>query len=207
MTTWIKLACCLMAASTVAALSFVAARAQQPAGGPVRYTSNDELMRPSDYREWVFLSAGLGMTYSPPTATPSTRPPSFTNVFVNPTSYRRFMDTGVWPEQTMFILEIRASATEGSINQGGHYQADIRAVEAAVKDTAKYPEGWAYFDFGATNDRVKPLPTTASCYGCHKANAAVEHSFVQFYPSLMEVARRFGTVNRSYDPTKPPLHK
>ena len=31
-----------------------------------RYTADGQLILPSDYREWVFLSSGLGMTYNPP---------------------------------------------------------------------------------------------------------------------------------------------
>lgn len=178
-------------------------RAQQPAAqSAVEYNAQGELKKPADYREWVFLSSGLGMTYSPPPAAgaaPATpRPPSFTNVFVNPTSYREFMKSGKWPDQTMFILEIRRSASQGSINKGGSYQAEIANIEAEVKDS-RLPEGWGYFDFREAS-AAKPLPTTASCYTCHKVNAAVEHTFVQFYPSLMEVARAHNTVNAGWNP-------
>jgi hypothetical protein len=160
-------------------------------------------MRPPDFREWIFLSAGLGMNYAEPQPGAPPRRPAFTNVFVNPVSYREFMKTGTWPEQTIFILEIRRAATEGSINKGGSYQADLAAVEAEVKDSSRFPGGWAYFDFGAERDRVTPLPTTAACYTCHKDNTAVVQTFVQFYPSLMEVARKLGTVKASYDATNP----
>jgi len=56
--------------------------------------------------------------------------PTFTNVFVNPTAYRSFVSTGKWPDKTMLVLEIRASTSQGSINRGGAYQADVLAVEA-----------------------------------------------------------------------------
>jgi hypothetical protein len=193
-----------------AAALTTAAQSPAPAPSPLTYTSNGELMRPTDFREWVYLSSGLGMTYTPPgaaapAAAAAAAPPAFTNVYVNPSSYRQFTQTGKWPDQTMFILEIRASASEGSINLGGHYQTELRAVEAEVKDSRRYPEsgGWAYFDFGAAGDRAKALPTTARCYACHSTNAAVEQTFVQFYPTLMEVARKMGTVNRTYVEGKP----
>ena len=48
----------------------------------------------------------------------------------------------------MFILEIRASTSEGSINKGGHFQSNLVVVEASVKDEARFPGKWAYFDFG-----------------------------------------------------------
>lgn len=179
-------------------LSGGVARGQDQPRAATVYSNAGELMRPADYREWVFLASGLGMTYSEPGGS-SARPPAFTNVFVNPSSYKAFMKTGTWPDESMFILEIRGSTSEGSINKGGRFQTEVLAVEAAMKDTRRYPGSWAYFDF-ARGDRASPLPQTARCYACHKSNAAVEQTFVQFYPTLMEVARRLGTVNASYRP-------
>ena len=34
-----------------------------------------------------------------------------------------------------------------------------------------------------------------ACWSCHDAHAAVEHTFVQFYPTLKVVAKQFGTYN------------
>ena len=35
------------------------------AGDKASFTKSGELVRPTDYREWIFLSSGLGMTYGP----------------------------------------------------------------------------------------------------------------------------------------------
>src|SRR6476661_5048224 len=86
--------------------------------GP-RYTGDGQLLLPKDYRQWVYLSSGLGMTYGP-AAQANPENPQFDNVFVNPSSYRSFLESGRWPDKTMFILEIRRSAGKGSINNGGH---------------------------------------------------------------------------------------
>ncbi len=182
------------------------APALAPATGPV-FSSSGQLTRPADYREWVFLSSGLGMTYGP--AQPaSDRPPLFDNVFVTREAYREFLRSGRWPEQTMFALEIRRAETNVSINNGGRTQGAVAALEVAVKDTRRFPDGgWAYFDFTAregTTDAAAPLPKSASCYACHAANTAVENTFVQFYPTLFDVAKRFGTVKPTYDPAKKP---
>jgi hypothetical protein len=170
-------------------------RAQQSAGDGPRYTGT-ALVRPADYREWVFLSSGLGMTYEPPSANP--RPPTFGNVFVNPSSYRSFMKTGKWPDKTIFVLEFRNSDSEGSINKSGRYQTGLAAVEAEVKDS-RFPDGWAFFNFrdGAS---AEPLSAkdSASCIECHTKNTAVERTFVQFYPTLLEVARRMGTLKPGF---------
>jgi hypothetical protein len=158
-----------------------------------RYAADGQLTLPSDYREWIFLSSGLGMTYEPPAAQSGQRAPAFTNVFVNPTAYRSFIANGKWPDNTMLILEIRASAGKGSINQGGSYQSEVLAIESEVKDSAKFPgDGWAFFAFGKSSTG-KMLPRSADCYSCHLEHGAVDNTFVQFYPVLMEIAKQKGT--------------
>ena len=172
----------------------------QPAAQPgPQFTQAGELIRPADFREWIFVTSGLGMTYNPANApNPS---PNFTNVYVNPSSYRSFMKTGQWPDQTMFVLEVRASAREGSINRAGNYQTALVAIEAEVKDTRRFPGKWAFFAFGRTaemKDRAEALAATADCYACHGTNGAVDNTFVQFYPTLLDVARRMGTLRPSF---------
>jgi hypothetical protein len=190
--------------------------AQQPSAGPAApkpaelggatagptYTANGELIRPTDFREWMFVTSGLGMTYNQPAAprpgsgqAAPARTPNFTNVYVNPSAYRAFTKTGQWPDQTMFILEIRASSSEGSINKGGHFQSNLVIIEASVKDEARFPGKWAYFDFGRDmKTQVAALPRTERCYACHTDNGAVDNTFVQFYPTLLEVATKMGTI-------------
>jgi hypothetical protein len=187
-------------------LSHVGVTAQQARDGAEsgvsdgpRYTADGELIRPDDFREWIFVTSGLGMTYNQPAvqagSAPASRPLNFTNVYVNPSSYRAFMKTGQWPDKTMFILEVRGSSSEGSINKAGHFQSDLVVIEASVKDETRFPGKWAYFDFGrAMKTQVNALPRTERCYACHSDNGAVDNTFVQFYPTLAEVARRAGTL-------------
>src|ERR1700737_2772922 len=108
------------------ALSLGLAAQQAPDDGP-RYVQGTNLVRPTDYREWIFLSSGLDMAYNPPpSSNPSSGPRAeqhtFTNVFVNPSSYRSFMQSGKWPDRTIFVLEARASDSEASINKAGRFQ-------------------------------------------------------------------------------------
>src|ERR1700722_56644 len=75
--------------------------------GSLRFTSKGEMIFPADYREWVWLSSGLGMSYSAGSqANPN---PNFDNVFVSPQAYRSFMATGKWPDGVIFMLEVRGS--------------------------------------------------------------------------------------------------
>jgi hypothetical protein len=155
-----------------------------------RYTADGQLVLPNDYREWIFVSSGLGMTYAPMAG----MAPEFTNVFVNPAAYRSFVATGKWPDKTMLVLEVRASASKGSINEGGSYQSDLVGIEGEVKDLANFPgNGWAFFGFGKASTG-KILPPSRDCYACHAEHGAVDNTFVQFYPALLEIAKQKGTV-------------
>ena len=160
--------------------------------GP-EFTHEDKLLLPANYREWVYLSSGLGMTYGPVGEANRDRPPMFDNVFVAPESYRSFMETGKWPDKTMFVLEVRTSASKASINNGGRFQSEMMAVEAEVKDEKRFPGKWAFFGFETSPGPAKMVPTSASCYSCHANNGAVDNTFVQFYPTLLEVAKNKGT--------------
>jgi len=129
-------------------------------------------------------------------------------VFVEPQAWSSFQKTGNWPDGTMFVLEIRYSQSHGSINNGGHFQTDISAVEMAVKDSARNSEDkWSYYDFravgGKAAESAKPLPKTAGCFACHSTNGAVDNTFTQFYPTALEIAQAKGTVRASFHPWTP----
>lgn len=178
------------------------------ADGPT-YTATGELARPADYRSWVYLTSGLDMFYGERRDTSATRPAVFDNVFVTRAAYDEFMRSGTWPESAMFILELRRAERGVSIDNAGQTQGAVVAIEAAVKDSARFASiegsnGWGYFTFDGPNgllDSARALPSTAACYACHATNTAVDNTFVQFYPTLLEVAQRLGTVRPDYDPT------
>ena len=72
-----------------------------------RYTNEGQLMRPDNYREWIYLSSGLGMTYGLVDSAANTLSERFDNVFVTPQAYKGFLQTGTWADKTMFALEVR----------------------------------------------------------------------------------------------------
>jgi len=181
---------CLLHSSTFTAQAPTAS--DQP-----RLSGDNELARPENYREWIYLSSGIGMSYSA-TANSSANPnPPFDNVFVTPSAYRAFLQTGTWPEKTMFVLELRGSASEGSINRGGRFQQQVLGIEVEVKDSSRFPGKWAFYEFGRSATSAKPLPTTQGCYSCHSQNGAVDNTFVQFYPTLADIARQKGTFRET----------
>lgn len=175
----------------LAALAVTCAWSQAPQDVP-HFTKDNRLVRPARYREWIFLSSGLGMTYGPSDGTPSR--PQFDNVFVNPPAYKAYLETGKWPDKTIFVLEVRDAASKGSINQGGHYQADDFRLSAEVKDSSRFRDNWEYFTLPAPGEPGEALPRSAGCFACHSKNGAVENTFVQFYPTLLPIAKAKGTL-------------
>jgi len=161
-----------------------------PDDGP-RFTRDGKMLPPTDYREWVFLSSGLGMTYGP-RASPTD--PRFDNVFVNRSAYHTFLKTGTWPDHAVLVLEVRASASKGSINQGGHFQSGLVGIEAHVKEEKRFADKWAFFGFDQGDAPAEAFPAGSRCQTCHAKDGAVDTTFVQFYPTLAEVARREGTM-------------
>jgi len=179
-------------ALVAACLAVLAAAPEEKSAKP-QYDEKGQLVRPADYREWMFLSAGYGMNYSPGPGSHE----MFTNVFVQRWAYLEFVNSGKWPEQSMFVIDERDAASRSSINQKGHYQTDLMGLALEVKDSAHNPDKWAYYAFDAEDKAAGAMPKGNGCYACHDAHAAVEHTFVQFYPTLKVVAKKYGTYNES----------
>src|SRR5262249_16501878 len=104
-----------------------------PRDGPTYAAGTSNLIRPADYREWIFVGSSIGLNYPPPGAPPG--PQMFHNVFVNPTSYRSFLQTGKWPDKTVLILEMRGAGRETTANRDGRFETGLMAFEANVKDS------------------------------------------------------------------------
>jgi hypothetical protein len=151
------------------------------------YTSDGKLALPANYRDWVFLTSGFGMNY----ANGNGNNPMFTNVYVTPEAYKGFKTSGKWPDKSMFIVEIYSPAGHGSINKSGHYQDTFHGLDVEVKDSSR-PKEWSYYAFSPGETAGEPQ--AAGCNTCHSEHAAVENTFVQFYPTLLDFALEKGLV-------------
>jgi hypothetical protein len=148
-------------------------RAQPGAANAPAYTADGRLQFPAAYRKWVYLSAGFDMSYLPSPVRPVS---TFGNVFVNPEAYDAFIENGTWPDKTVLVLEVRRAEPNASINRFA---------------------GWAFFAFPDEMPAAM-IPRTANCYSCHEEHAAVDTTFVQFYPTLLAIARSKNTLTAHY---------
>ena len=160
------------------------------------YTADGQLKLPARYREWVYLTSGLDMSYNPKATAAGHS--MFDNVFVNPAAYRVFLKTGTWPDKTVMVLENRGAESGSSINHRGQTQSsEVMGLEVHVKDASRLQGGWGFFGFD-NGVSAKLIARPAECYSCHEAHAAVDTTFVQFYPTLRGVAKEKGTLSAGY---------
>jgi cytochrome P460 len=188
----------LIALAVICAAGPFILRAQPPEAPPPdtpRFTQDGKLDFPANYREWIYLTSGLNMSYAPRVA--GMNHDMFDNVFVNPSAYKAFLETGTWPDQTILVLEVRGAGSKASINKSGHFQdGDVMGREVHLKDK-RAPGGWAFYGF----DETKPttaFPHEMDCYSCHEQHGAVDTTFVQFYPTLLPIATQKGTLSAGY---------
>ncbi|HEY4211811.1 MAG TPA: cytochrome P460 family protein [Steroidobacteraceae bacterium] len=185
---------------TTGAISAVLAAGEHKARGGPDYTADGKLQVPSDYREWVFLTSSLDMNYG---TGPGMDHSMFDNVFVPPSAYQSFLRTGKWPEGAVLLKENRVASSNGSINKSGQFQVtSTMGLEVHVKDSQRFAgTGWGFFVFpDAHSQPATVIPSSASCYSCHKDHGAVDTTFVQFYPTLIDTAKQKKTLSPTYEP-------
>lgn len=152
-----------------------------------RFTAQKELIRPEGYREWILVGTSIGMSYGEN----APKQPTFHNVYLHPRAYREYNRTGRFPERTILAMEVYAPGTHSSINRHGQFADRFLGVEAAVKDSSRFQEGWAYFNFirpgQPAADTAKAFPQEA-CWNCHREHGQLDNVFTQFYPILRRPA-------------------
>lgn len=154
--------------------------------GP-RFEGERTLLRPDDYREWVFLSSSLGLRYASDPAAGTHGAEVYHNVYLNPAAYQEFLRSGRFPDGTMLVLELMSSEVKQEPGLQGSYQKERVGLEASVKDRRRFETTWAYFSFDGGDskwkERADPFPPER-CWSCHHQRAETDHVFTQFYPPL-----------------------
>lgn len=172
----------------------VLAVAQQTSSGtaPV-FQGKNTLMRPANFREWVFVGSSRGLSYAanPPAENQASSGMGemYHNVYIKPDSYREFSKTGKFPEGTVLAMEMASSETKREPGLQGSYEKELIGLEVAVKDSSRFEGGWAYYSFSdragsSYKNSAEPFPASAGCVSCHKQHAETDNVFTQFYPVL-----------------------
>jgi hypothetical protein len=173
-----------------------------PKVGP-QYDSKHELLRPEEYRGWIFVGTTIGLKYAHPGDGIKPRPSDdytkstlgdFHNVYLDPKAYGVYVRTGEFPDGTMLVMDVyKAEQREPqNVVTGGLFPGEQKEIEVAVKNS-KRPDGWktdwAYYAFPKGQASAKPFPD-AACYQCHLKHASDDNVWVQFYPTLRALKSR-----------------
>ena len=150
------------------------------------FNSKGELRRPEGYRKWVYIGTPLTPNELNPPEAPF---PEFHSTYIHPEDFDHYEKTGEFPEGTILIKELVTVGSKAAVSGKGYFMGDFVGLEAAVKDSKRFPDEpgyWAYFSFG----HEYPLAATAAafpaaaCNACHQASAAQDFVFTQYYPVL-----------------------
>lgn len=165
------------------------------------YQFNDkgELVRPTGYREWVFVGTPL----TPNDMNDGKAPfPEFHAVYIDPDSWAHWKKTGKFREGTILMKELISVGSKAAVSGKGYFMGEFLGLEATIKSSKRFPDepgNWAYFSFtvsesankatdkpkhGAPLKRAAAAFPAASCNSCHDASAADDWVFTQYYPIL-----------------------
>lgn len=149
-----------------------------------RFTKDNLLLTPKDYREWIFVGAPV---------TPNDMNegkaafPEFHNVYIDPTSWNHWKKTGQFRDGTVIVKELVGVGTKEASSGHGYFPGEYNGIAAMVKDSKRYPDrpgNWAFFGFESYEAKNGAIQADEACAACHKENAAQDMVFIQYYPVL-----------------------
>lgn len=172
--------------------SSVMAEGMTPTGDYARFNKEGELIRPTGYREWIFVGAPL---------TPNDMNngkaafPEFHNVYIDPVSWEHWKKTGEFRSGTLIVKELASVGSKQAPSGNGYFQGEFIGLEAMVKSQKHFPDApghWGFFRFTVENSpelhKTAAAQPVENCLACHQANAAQYQVFTQFYPVLRAAA-------------------
>jgi hypothetical protein len=202
----IRMSVILLATAGVAGVVFLVLTGQgvagQHEGSAAKFDADGNLLRPTGYREWVFVGTPL----TPNDMNGGMAPfPEFHAVYIDPDSWAHYKKTGEFRDGTILVKELISVGSKQATSGVGYFMGEYLGLEAAVKSKAHFPDepgNWAYHSFttpgspmegdemrkqihaGAPlKEKAKAFPT-AVCAACHVASAGEDMVFTQFYPVL-----------------------
>ncbi len=157
--------------------------------------ANDELVRPTGYRSWVYV----GTPVTPNDLNDGKAPfPEMHNVYIDPQSFDHYKKTGKFREGAILVKELVSIGSKTAVSGNGYFAGEFIGLEASVKSKEHFPDepgNWAIFSFtnpeeGTLKQTAGALPTNM-CNACHQANAQDDFVFTQYYP-VLRAAKNIG---------------
>ncbi|SFL21700.1 Cytochrome P460 [Nitrosomonas aestuarii] len=148
-----------------------------------RFTKDNELYTPRNYREWVFIGSSVTPNDMNDGAAAF---PEFHNVYIDPGSFAHWKKTGEFRNNTVIVKELVGIRGKESPSGNGYFPGEFNGIAAMVKSEKRYPNrpgNWAYFGFDGES-RHGAIQEDSACSACHQQHAEQDQVFTQGYPVL-----------------------
>jgi hypothetical protein len=170
----------------VTIFSFLMVMSSALLAADVRFNKADELFKPENYREWIYIGTAL---------TPHDKNdgkasfPEFHNVYMNRSGWKQWKKRGEFADGTVLVKELLSVGDTEAVSGKGYFQGDFSGIAVMVKDQKRFadrPGNWGFFAFGndtQVTDKASAFDD-ASCAQCHVSHAKKDMVFTQYYPIL-----------------------
>lgn len=158
-----------------------------------KFNNNDQLIRPTGYREWIYIGAPL----TPDELNNGKAAfPEFHNVYIDPVSWEHWKTTGEFRDGTVIIKELVSVGSKSAHSGKGYFMGEYIGLEAVVKNKSRFPKSDKYWGFFRFTKEAHPTESnhslaktssvmkSAACVACHSVNAKQDMIFTQHYPVL-----------------------
>ncbi len=152
------------------------------------YDAKGNLLRPTDYRDWEFLSAGYGMNYSPAPGGHEL----FTNVFVQRWAYEAQADQVLKPFVFLDLFDLKAAHGDTDL----HPNSGIATVSYLFEGDFRYEDSngttGVLSEFVIGTAAPHPYELKRGSYSVHTSTAALQAAERR----LVDIRQRLETEGR-----------
>ncbi len=160
------------------------------------FNERGEAALPKGYRSWVHAYTAWESITTTILDGTVTKTPELHSVYVEPNTYRTFMETGKWPEGALMVKEFSATSIDPKNCEGppaylcrlGSSTVIFPTLQTGIgvmlKDSKRYPDepgGWAYFSYGHQPPPYQPFSPVrdrAQCAQCHIDHVGPKDDYV-----------------------------
>jgi hypothetical protein len=160
------------------------------------FNERGEAALPKGYRSWVHAYTAWESITTTILDGTVTKTPEFHSVYVEPNTYRTFMETGKWPEGSLMVKEFSSASIDPNNCDGPPaypckfgsstviFPQGHMGMGVMLKDSKRYPSepgGWVYFSYGhraPSYEPFSPVRDRAQCAQCHIDHVGPKDDYV-----------------------------
>mgnify|MGYP000674907483 CR=1 FL=1 len=182
-----KLTCLFALTTAVTSINSYAEELPSPA----KFNTDNELILPLDYREWV----QVGSNVSPNELNNGKAPfNEMRTIYMDRGAFQHWKKTGEFRTGTLLLKEVMGVERYKGLTGSGYAAGEVVAVAGMLKDPVKFanePGNWGFYRYPKIENshlfkKTSKQIATGKCSGCHESGAQDDMVFTQHYPVLTD---------------------